>query len=434
MIDSQFNQFNLLLQKVKLLDPVKGIEQIADVLLLDGSIKQIQLNINVNDCPQNVRVFDARNLVLAPGLVDLYSNSGEPGYEYRENLLTLARAANSGGFTRLNILPNTVPPINNQEILSSLQQKSLELKSNKLQSFPNLKFWAAMELDRQNHQQMTDFIELSNDVIGFAGSYTLTNLDLLSQILEYTKPLNKAICLTLNSNELKSNGVIREGKASIRYGLSGQPCFSETAILAAVLEIVDEIGTPVHIMRISTRRGLELIANAKKRGFPVTASTTWMHLLFNTNDLQDYDPNLRLEPPIGNEEDMLALIQGVKEGIIDAIAIDHTPYTYEEKTLAFAEAPPGVIGLELALPLLWSRFVASGEWSALELWQALSTRPQKCLQQNPSSLMSQAKTELVLFNPEQTWIVDRDSLQSKANNTPWWGKTITGKILNVWNS
>lgn len=147
MINSQFNQFNLLLQKVRVLDPVKGIEQIADVLLLEGSIKQIQLNISVNDCPQTVRVFDARNLVLAPGLVDLYSNSGEPGYEYRENLLTLARAANSGGFTRLNILPNTVPPINNQEILSSLQQKSLELKSNNLQSFPDSKFWGAMELD-----------------------------------------------------------------------------------------------------------------------------------------------------------------------------------------------------------------------------------------------------------------------------------------------
>lgn len=430
-MNNQFNQFNALLLQAQVLDPITRIEQVADVLIVNGEIKQIQSGIT--DFPQTVQIFDAKNLVLAPGLVDIYSYSAEPGYEYRESLITLASAANSGGFTRINVLPNTVPLIDNWEILSSLRQKSLELKSDGFKSGPDIQFWAAMGSNQQNQQQMTDFIELSTNVVGFAGTYTLANLDFLRQILEYAKPLNKPIALTLNKNELKGNGVVREGKASIRYGLSGEPYFSEAAALAAVLEMVDGIGTPVHMMRISTRRGVELIANAKQRKVPITASTTWMHLLFNTNDLENYDPNLRLEPPLGNEEDMLALIQGVKQGIIDAIAIDHTPYTYEEKTLAFAEAPPGVIGLELALPLLWSRFVASGKWSALELWQALSTRPQKCLQQNPSSLTSPGKKELVLFDPQQTWVVNQDSLKSKSNNTPWWDQTITGKIINVWN-
>lgn len=431
MINNKFNQFNILLRQAQIVDPIMEIEEVADILIIDRKIQQIKQNIT--DFPQNLQTFNAENLVCAPGLVDLYSCSAEPGYEYRESLVTLAAAACNGGFTRLNILPNTFPSINNLQVLSSMQQKSLELKADIVQSFPDLRFWAAMEHNQQQQQQMTDLLELSANVIGFTQTYTLTNLNLLRQSLEYAKPLNKPIAVSINNNKLKSNGIVREGTASIRYGLLGDPFYSETAALAAILEIVDGIGTPVHIMGISTRRSVELIANAKKRGVPVTASTTWMHLLLNTNDLKNYNPNLRLEPPLGNEEDMLSLIQGVKEGIIDAIAIDHTPYTYEEKTLAFSEAPPGVIGLELALPLLWSRFVKSGEWSALELWQALSIRPQLCLQQNPSSLISQEKIELVLFDPQHSWVVDRDSLKSKASNTPWWNQKITGKIVNVWN-
>ncbi len=427
----QFNQFKILLRQVKVLDPEAGTEQLADILIVDSKIRQIKSSIT--DFPQDTQVFEAKNLVIAPGLVDIYSYSAEPGYEYRESLATLASAAYAGGFTRINILPNTVPPIDNIEVLSSMQQKSLKLKSDMVQICSDIKFWGSINSNKQTQQQIADLIELSTNVIGFAETYTFANLALLKNILEYAKPLGKPIALAINNNELKGNGVVREGSASISYGLSGEPAFSEASAIAAVIEIVDAIGTPVHLMRISTRRGVELVANAKQRGVPITASTTWMHLLFNTNDLGDYDPNLRLEPPLGNEEDMLALIQGVKQGVIDAIAIDHTPYTYEEKTLAFAEAPPGVIGLELALPLLWSRFVKSGEWSALELWQALSTRPQKCLQQNPSSLTSQTKTELVLFDPDKNWIVDGDSLKSQARNTPWWGQEITGKVVNVWS-
>jgi dihydroorotase len=187
-------------------------------------------------------------------------------------------------------------------------------------------------------------------------------------------------------------------------------------------------------MRVSTARGVELIAQAKQRGLPVTASTTWMHLLYNTNDLDNYDPNLRLEPSLGNENDMQALIEGVRQGVIDAIAIDHTPYTYEEKTVAFAEAPPGVIGLELALPILWQRFVSSGEWSALELWRALSTNPQLCLGEKPINLSPGQPAEMTLFDPNATWTVNKQNLQSQASNTPWWDKEISGRVVRIWSN
>ena len=419
----------ILLRQATVIDPVARVEKIADILVINGKINQIQPFIT--EFTQDTQIIEAKDLIAAPGLVDIYSCSAEPGYEHRETFVSLAAAASAGAFTQVNILPNTVPPIDTLEVLSSMQQKSRELNTSGLQSLPSIQFWGAM---RMPSQRMTELQELSTNVVGFSETYTLANLGLLKQTLEYAKPLNKPIALALNNKELKGNGVVREGTASIRQGLLGEPELSEAAAIAAVLEIVDAIGTPVHLMRVSTRRGVELIANAKQRGVPVTASTTWMHLLFNTNDLNSYNPNLRLEPPLGSEEDMLALIQGVKQGLIDAIAIDHTPYTYEEKTLAFAEAPPGAIGLEIALSLLWSRFVKSGEWSALELWQALSTRPQICLQQTPVSLTSQTKIELVLFDPQKTWVVNQYSLQSKASNTPWWGKEITGRTVNVWKA
>jgi dihydroorotase len=237
-----------------------------------------------------------------------------------------------------------------------------------------------------------------------------------------------------SDRQLTGNGVIREGVQSIRFGLPGNPAIAESAALAAILEVVAAIGTPVHLMRISTRRSVELIEDAKARGLPVTASTTWMHLLFNTEDLSSYNPNLCLNPPLGNPSDQAALIQGVREGILDAIAIDHTPYTYEEKTVAFAEAPTGVIGLELALPLLWHTLVETGNWSALELWQRLSTSPAICLQQTPAAIAPQQLAELVLFDPQKTWKVERHTLKSQSANTPCIGQLLTGCVVQTWCS
>lgn len=222
---------------------------------------------------------------------------------------------------------------------------------------------------------------------------------------------------------------MREGEASISYGLTGDPEISETSALMAILELVALTKTPVHIMRISTTRSVELIAQAKEKGLPITASVTWLHLIGNSEAIRDYNPNWRLDPPLGNISDQKALIDGVREGIIDAIAVDHTPYTYEEKTVPFADAPSGAIGLELVLPLLWQTFVVSGKWSALTLLKALSSNPAKCLNQEPISCEIGQKAQLILFNPQKTWTVGSDTLYSLAQNTPWWGKELTGKVI-----
>jgi len=410
---------NELLQQVRLLDPVSGTDKTADVLIIDGYIKAVENQIY--EFPSDTQIRNCHDLILAPGLVDLYSHSGEPGFEERETLESLQKAAISGGFTRLAILPDTSPPIDNPAAVAKLQKTS-----------PLFLPWGAITQGVQG-QQMTEMVELADaGVVGFADGKPIVNLALLRRVLEYLQPLGKPIALWASYPELVGNGVMREGADSIRFGLPGNPVMGETSALAALLEVVAAVGTPVHIMRVSTARSVQLIEDARSRHLPITASTTWMHLLLDTEAIASYNPSLRLEPPLGTPNDRLALRQGIKQGIIDAIAIDHTPYTYEEKTVAFSEAPPGVIGLELALPLLWQNLVATGEISPLELWQLLSTRPAESLHQTPPTINPGSPAELTLFAPQQTWQVNPRNLCSLATNTPWLGKELTGRILQTW--
>ena len=417
-----------LLQQVRIIDPVRQIDRVADVLISDRQIERV--GDLLTDYPPQTKVLAASGLVLGTGLVDLYSHSGEPGNESRETLAQLAEAATAGGFTQVGILPDTVPEINNLETITAIKQKSSLLTSSVGQNLSQVRFWGAAYDPRK--QQMNALGEIEPEIIGFTSIHDLGSLQALKQILEYVRPWQKPIAIALHHNELTSGGVIREGIESIRYGVSGNPNFSEAAILAAVLEIAAEIPSNLHIMRVTTKRGVELVAEAKARGVKVTASTTWMHLLWDSSNLASYSSNLRLEPPLGNKSDRLALADGVRQGIIDAIAIDHQAYTYEEKTVPFATAPPGVIGLQLALPLLWQRFVVSAEWTALELWQALSSRPRRCLQQEPKAIAPEELVDLVLFDPEQKWLVNQDSLQSLSANTPWYSAEITGKAIETW--
>jgi len=414
-----------LLQQVRVLDPLTQRDYIGDVLIAEGMIQAVEDVITGN--LDQVQVRDCRGLVLGPGLVDLYSHSGEPGFEARETLFSFTKAAAAGGFTRLAILPNTTPPLDHPGGLELLRSR-FEQQAQPLQ----LHFWGAMTLGIQG-QQMVELQDMvAAGVIGFSDGYPLQNLALLRRLLEYLQPFGKPVALWPCNLELAAKGVVREGAASIRFGLPGTPAIAETAALVALLELVEAVGTPVHIMRVSTARSVELIQAAKSRGVPITASTSWMHLLFHDEAVGNYDSNLRLEPPVGNAKDQVALVEGVCAGIIDAIAVDHTPHTYEEKTVAFAEAPSGVIGLELVLPVLWQRFVTTKDWTALDLWSALSSRPALCLQQQPAAIAPGQPAELTLFDPQQPWIAEPKTLNSLSSNTPWLGKQLLGKTVQTW--
>ncbi|MBD2105788.1 dihydroorotase [Nodosilinea sp. FACHB-13] len=426
-----------LIQQVRVLDAVTQTDQVADVLVQDGMVTEIASSITV--IPASADMIDGQGKILLPGLVDLYSHSGEPGHEPRETLESLLAAGQAGGFTRLGILPNTEPAIDHTAMVEKLLARRDSLAAGQSRtiartnaSLPRLYPWGALTQGAQG-QQMVELVELSEaPIAGFADGRAIQNPLLVQRLLQYLRPLGKPVALWSCDRTLRDSGVAREGPFSLIYGLVGDPASSETAALAALLECVAEVGTPVHLMRISTGRGVELVRQAKERGLPVTASTTWMHLLWSAKDLHSYDPNLRLSPPLGNPEDKVALIEGVKAGVVDAIAIDHTPHTYEDKTVGFPSAPPGAIGLELALGILWDTFVAQSDWSPLQLVQALSTNPAACWGQTPPTIQAQQPTEMILFDPGTTWTVEPSTLCSLSANTPWLGKEIPGRVLRTW--
>ncbi|MBW4670076.1 MAG: dihydroorotase [Cyanomargarita calcarea GSE-NOS-MK-12-04C] len=417
-----------LLQQVRVIDPVSGTDKVADVLIADGCILAVDSHISV---PPETQIQDCRGLILGSGLIDLYSHSGEPGFEERETLTSLLQAAAAGGFTRVSVLPDTSPPIDSPGVVAQLLSRQAGHSKNFSPS-PLLNIWGAITIDLAG-KQMTELVDLAAvGVVGFTDSQQEGNLGLVRRVLEYLQPLGKPVAFNPCDRQIMSNGVMREGIDALRLGLPPIPAVAETSAIASLLELVAATGTPVHIMRVSTARSVELIAAAKSQGLPITASTTWMHLLLDTKAIKSYNTSLHLQTPLGNPNDMAALRLAVRSGIVDAIAIDHKAHTYEEKVQAFAESPTGAIGLELALPLLWQHLVESGEFTALELWQALSSRPAQCLKQKTSAIASGEAAELTLFDPSLSWKVEKQNLHTLSSNTPWLGQQLTGKVVQIW--
>ncbi len=408
-----------------------GIDGIGDVLIEAGRIAAIAPNLN--SPAADTEIVDGRGQFLGPGLIDLYSQSGEPGNESRETYRSLSQSAAAGGFTRVGLLP-TQPAVDGVSAVAAVHKANQRTNQLGSDGFSNAQLmpWAAITLGAAG-EQLSELAELAETgCLGFTDGQPIIHVGLLRRLLEYAQPLQKPIALWPCDFKLVGKGVAREGPDSLRLGLSGVSAIAETAALATLLECVAAVPALVHIMRVSTARSVDLIAQAKAQGLPITASVPWHHLVFDTQDLQDYSPNLRHDPPLGTPTDRQALIAGVAEGVIDAIAIDHSPYTYEEKTVAFESAPPGAIGLELALSALWQIFVESDQWSPIQLWQMLSQRPAQCLGLNADGLAVGGPAELTLFDPRIDWQVTVAGLRSLSLNTPWVGQKLRGKVTRTW--
>ncbi|MEN9217228.1 MAG: dihydroorotase [Gloeomargarita sp. HHBFW_bins_162] len=383
---------NIMLRQVRLLDPVGQRDEITDVCIQNGVITAVGSQLPT---PEGVTEYPAQECILGAGLVDVYSQSSEPGYEGRETLAQLIEQAITGGFTQLTLLPGTQPAVDRGAVGEWWHQRQAEIPLK-------LGLWGALTQNLQG-EQMAELAELHRaGVVGFSDGQPIANLGLLHQLLIYAQPWGKPIALWPCDVRVNPVGVARSGVWSLTLGLPDVPPAAETAALTGILELVAAVPTPVHLMRISTQRSVALLTQAKEAGLPITASTTWAHLLWDSSHLREYNPYLRFDPPLGNPEDRQALIQGVKTGVIDAIAVDHQAYTYEEKTVPFALAPPRLAGLAGALSYLWAGLVTPGHLTAGELWQAITTKALNCLGIKPLPITPGQPTALTLFAPEDT--------------------------------
>ncbi|MEM9536491.1 MAG: dihydroorotase [Cyanobacteria bacterium P01_E01_bin.45] len=402
-----------------------GGDSTGDVWIDKGVLKAIAARIE--GIPDGSEVVDASGWVIGPGLVDLYAQSGEPGYEQRETLQSLGQAALAGGFTQVGLLPTTHPVVDTPDRLQAILNQASTFAPQ----------WLPYAAITQNAagESLTELAELNDSgAIAFCDNHPIASLPLLRRFLEYVHPLQMPILLWPQEPAL-AGGAMLEGEWSIRLGVKGICAAAEPLAIAQILELVALTNTPVHLMRLSQARSVELVRQARSSGLPISASTTWMHLLLCDRDIEPfhYHPALHLAAPLGTERDRQALIEAVKDGAIAAIATDHTPYTFEEKTVSFAEAPAGAIGLELALPLLWQELVKSGTMSAEELWAALSTHSASVLGIAAPQLTVGEPANCTIFDPDLTWNVDEQSLSSLSAATPYWHKTVKGKPLACWH-
>ncbi|UFP95930.1 dihydroorotase [Gloeobacter morelensis] len=403
----------VLFRQVRRLDPDTGTDSIADWLWDSATGRAERAG---DPAVRADRAIDgAGRLILAPTLCDLYVRSGEPGHEEREDLASLAAAAAAGGYSQVAILPDTEPPADDPAQVDFLRRHFPAGPVEALVLGAVSRNCAGEAL-----AEVSSLLEAG--VVGFTDARPLANWALLRRFLEYAAVLERPVLVWPCFAPL-ATGVALEGDWAIRLGLAGRPAQAESVALAGVLELVRLTGTAVHLMRISTARSVEMVAQAKAGGLPVTASATVHHLVHASPDLAEYDPNLRFEPPLGNPADRAALVAALEAGIIDAVASDHTPWTYEEKTLPFSQAPPGAIALELVLPLVWN-LVREGQITPLRAWEALSSAPRRILAlAHPLAL--------VLFDPDKSWVPGTDTLHSRSLATAWLGRSVQGRVLEI---
>lgn len=375
------------------------------VLIANVLIQGKKYSINPDVIPQELKTQEGNTLVLLPALVDLYSRSGEPGFETRETLASLKECAQRGGFHRVALEP--YKPIDRLGVVDYFADYA---------PVPFLLWGAILEGDR-----LPEYSDFADRVVGFAHTKPLKDLLLLRRALEYLAPYQKPLLFVPQQAQL-ATGVMTEGYYALKFGLEGIPPIAETTALYSILDLVRLTRCPVHILGISCSRSLVLLEQAKNEGLPVTASVLWTHLLWNASHLKTYNPNLRLHPPLPNPLDQAELITAVKTGTIDVIAINHSPYTYEEKMVPFEVTPPGTIGLQFAFSLLWSNLVATKQLSPLELLQAIRIKPAKILG-------IPCPDQQFGFLSESSWQLNSQTSLSLSENTILWQQNIKGAIL-----
>lgn len=405
----------LLLQNVRLIDPSQGLDKVADLLLKDGKIAGIGEHLSA----EGAEVVDGTGLVAAPGLVDMHVHLRDPGLTYKEDVYTGCRAAAAGGVTSLLAMPNTKPAMDTPETVRELLERAKTADAAVYTAACITKGLKGEELTDLAGLREAGAIALSDD------GRPVVNTRRLLEALEQAPALGMVITAHCEDLYLAAGGLMNEGEVSRRLGVPGIPAAAEDCGTAREIAAAASIGAPIHICHVSTKGSVELIRDAKARGVKVTAETGPHYLLLTEEALEKRDADYRMNPPLRREEDRLALIEGLKDGTLDAIATDHAPHSPEEKA-DFMKAPNGSIGMETSLAATLTAL--EGELSLSEIVAKMSWNPARILNIPAGTLQVGAPADVVLFDPEKRWTVDENALHGKSKNTPFKGMTLKGKV------
>ena len=412
----------LALVNARLIDPAAGTETRGGVLIEQGYIRQVGANVTASSLPSQVRIVDCRGDVVAPGLIDMHAFVGEPGAEYRETIATATSAAAHGGVTSILALPNTSPPVDDPAVVDFLLRRARD--TGRVRILPS----AAITKGLRGEDIAEIGLLLQSGAIAFSdGSKSIRNAMILRRAMVYARDFDALIIHYAEDHDLAGDGVMNEGEYASRLGLLGIPREAETIILERDMQLVALTGARYHAALISTAASLAIIARAKASGLPVTCGVSINHLTLNENDIGDYRTFLKLAPPLRDEGDRLALVEGVASGLIDVIVSDHNPQDVEAKRLPFTECEVGAIGIETMLPAAL-RLVSAGQITLPKLMRALTCRPAEILRVPQGRLEAGAPADLIRFDPEEPFVVDPSKLRSRCKNTPFDAARMEGRV------
>jgi len=413
-----------ILINARIIDPSQKMDEKGSLIIdSNGKIKLIGKDVKKSDASSSVEVFDLKNNILIPGIVDMKAFVGEPGYEYKENFRTLSQAALAGGVTSIVTMPNTKPIIDNVSMVDFIIRRGRDKAPINLYPCATL----TRELEGK---QMTEFGLLSTKgIIGFTDAVkTVQNTETMARIMDYASDIGVLIMQHVEDYELSKNGCINDGEVSTRLGLEGISYIAEKIIIQRDLSLLNEFPCRYHINQISSKESLDVIKRNKESGTNFTVGVSINNLSLNENDIGDFKTFLKLSPPLRLEDDRLALVQGVKLGLIDVIVSDHTPEDEEGKRLPFAQAATGAIGIETLLPLALEMY-HNESLPLQKIIETLTINPAKILKINKGSLKKGSNADICIFDLDAPWVVKGDILKSKSKNTALEDRKLQGKIL-----
>ena len=408
----------VLLKGGQILDPLIKTNVKGDILIKDGKIKAI----GKVKSSKSAQIIDCKDLIITHGFCDVHAHFREPGREDKETLETGSMAALAGGFTRVCVMPNTNPPIDSPEVIRYIVDRSEECPIYIHPIGAITKEQEGSELTEMGAMLAEGAVAFSDDGL------PVTDSSMMRNALDYATMFDIPLINHAEDLCLKKDGVMHEGIISTKLGLPSSPDLTESNMVHRDLSLTLLTGGRLHVPHVSSAKSLEHIRLSKKSNEKVTAEVTPHHLFFTDNDLQGFDTNLKVAPPIRTISDKKALIKAVKDGTLDCIATDHAPHTIEEKEGTFDLAPFGMIGLESCFGAVNRVLVKENKLSLLSLIEMLTTRPRGIMGFNNNLFNIGTNAELTIIDPKEEWIFSKKDIHSKSSNSPFIGHNMYGRI------
>lgn len=406
----------------RIVDPTADAEYTGAILISDGKIADFGPNLFASGAPYGIESVDCRGLYLAPGIVDARVHTGEPGEEYKETLESAGIAAAVGGITSMIVLPDNEPPFDDASLIEFVARRARQIK------LANMYAYGALTVGLEGKELAEIGLMAEAGAVAFTDAdHAVGNAQVLRRALYYAKAFD-ALIVHLPQEPTLSSGHMTSGAMATRLGLSGVPPLAEVMMVERDIRLAEMTGGRLHLSKISTAESVTVIAAAKARGLKITCDTAPPYFALNDLAVGDYRTFGKLVPPLRAEADRMAIVAGLKDGTIDAIVSDHRPQDQDSKRVPFAQAEPGGIGLETLLPVSLE-LMHNRQLTLPQLFQRLSSAPARLFGLPGGKLAKGAPADLVLFDADYAWQVDRDDLWSKTKNSPFDEKPVQGLVM-----